>query len=167
MSGGVSVTDLFAKLSDTDQAVSQETDSLATEPDDVENTAQAEPANIEEHSDPAQPSKRIRMDLPEPEVTKPNYFWTWRLLADGYSPSHLRQVRQLDEETIFSHAIVAIENELPAQHNWLLDEEKIQAIESFVGDNPSQRTSELLSKIPKRLKPVSYTHLTLPTICSV
>ena len=153
LSGGVSVTDLFAKLSDTDQAVSQETDSLATEPDDVENTAQAEPANIEEHSDPAQPSKRIRMDLPEPEVTKPNYFWTWRLLADGYSPSHLRQVRQLDEETIFSHAIVAIENELPAQHNWLLDEEKIQAIESFVGDNPSQRTSELLSKIPKRLKP--------------
>ena len=74
-------------------------------------------------------------------------------MADGYTKSHLRQVRQLDEETIFSHAIVAIENELPAQQNWLLDDQKIQTIESFVNDNPNQKTSELLSKIPTQLKP--------------
>ena len=142
-SGGVSVTDMFAKLSDTDQAPAEETaDEIDTQTDDGA-----------EQSNRSLSSKRLRIDLPEPEVTKPNYFWTWRLLADGYSPSHLCQVRQLDEETVFSHAIVAIENKLPAQQEWLLNREKIQAIQSFVNDNPSKRTSELLSKLPRQLKP--------------
>ena len=178
---GVSVTDLFAKLQDpdeisdsdevevesaeplehheeeeVDEAVSEVADPpdpSASQADDFDDHSEPKPADVTEHSNPSISAKRIRVDLPEPDVTKPNYFWTWRLLADGYSTSHLRQVRQLDEATIFSHAIVAIENELPAQENWLLDETKIQAIQSFVSQNPGQRTSELLSRIPKQLKP--------------
>ena len=134
---------MFAKLSDTDQAPAEETADEIDAPTD----------DVAEQPNRSLSSKRLRIDLPEPEVTKPNYFWTWRLLADGYSPSHLCQVRQLDEETVFSHAIVAIENKLPAQQEWLLNREKIQAIQSFVNDNPSKRTSELLSKLPRQLKP--------------
>ena len=182
-SGRVSVTDLFAKLSDTDESSAdqasqdhdfpvenveplehkklnesdpadfQATDNSTAQVDDFEDNAEPESAEPDGRSGQPLSSKRIRLDLPEPTVTKPNYFWTWRLLADGYTKSHLRQVRQLDEETIFSHAIVAIENELPAQQNWLLDDQKIQTIESFVNDNPNQKTSELLSKIPTQLKP--------------
>ena len=169
LSGGLSVHDMFAKFSDVepdsdhedkqeelendDLDDTQATGSLTTEAEDFDDVAEPVLGNTQDRPERSISGKRIRLDLPEPEVTKPNYFWTWRLLADGYTSSHLQQVRQLDEETIFSHAIVAIENELPAQQGWLLDEDKIESLQSFVHNNPCQRPAELLSKIPKHLKP--------------
>jgi len=122
--------DLFTQLTDNDAPT-------------TDNPAEAEAVELEsEH----------RLDLPQPNVTKPNYFWTWRLLADGYTAAHLFQVRQLDEKTVFSHATLAVENKLPTQRRWLLSQEKIRAIESFVAANPGSKITELLGKIPTQLE---------------
>ena len=95
--------------------------------------------------------KRYRVDLPAPQTVQPTFYWTWRLLADGYSIDHLRQVRQIDEETVFDHAIRAIENDYPAELNWLLPEDKICSISRFLTEHPSDRPSSLLSKLPSEL----------------
>ncbi|MDE0937061.1 MAG: helix-turn-helix domain-containing protein, partial [Mariniblastus sp.] len=91
---------------------------------------------------------KFRIDRPEPHSVQPNFFWTWRLLADGYSMDHLRQVRQIDEATIFDHVLRATENDLPVRADWLLSEEKIDALNKLITLNPSDRTSKLISKLP-------------------
>jgi len=91
---------------------------------------------------------KLRIDRPEPHSVQPNFFWTWRLLADGYSMDHLRQVRQIDEETIFNHVLRATENNLPVQVEWLLSDEKIDALSKLISEHPLDRTSKLISKLP-------------------
>jgi ATP-dependent DNA helicase RecQ len=97
--------------------------------------------------------QRVRVDLPDPAAVQPTFYWTWRLLADGYSMDHLRQVRQLDAETIFDHAIRAMENNLPGELHWLLTTEKIQTLERIVAQHPAERKSNLISKLPDGFLP--------------
>ncbi len=92
--------------------------------------------------------KKTRVDLPDPKTIQPTFYWTWRLLADGYSIDHLRQVRQIDIATVFDHLIRARENDLPTELNWLLAEEKIAAISQFVAQYPADRPSNLIAKLP-------------------
>ena len=107
-----------------------------------------------EKSELAQPDlSNLRIDRPEPHSVQPNFFWTWRLLADGYSMDHLRQVRQIDEETIFNHVLRATENNLPVKAEWLLSNEKIASLNEFISQNPSDRTSKLISKLPAHCSP--------------
>jgi hypothetical protein len=65
----------------------------------------------------------------------------------------LRQVRQLDAETIFDHAIRAMENNLPGELHWLLTTEKIQTLERIVAQHPAERKSNLISKLPDGFLP--------------
>ncbi len=95
----------------------------------------------------------LRLDLPDPAQIQPTFYWTWRLLADGYSLDHLRQVRQMDAETIFDHAIRAMESDLPGELHWLLTEEKIRALERLVGQHPKERKSNLISMLPTGFLP--------------
>ena len=98
-------------------------------------------------------ARNIRIDLPAPEIVKPSYYWTWRLLADGYSAEHISQVRQLDRETVFDHAMRAAENDLEVELGWLISESKRETIADFVAANPSERKSNLLSKLPGNVLP--------------
>ena len=128
----------------------QESDDLA-----VENTpaamAEEEPNAGELPSSGSGAPKQIRIDLPEPQQVQPTFYWTWRLLADGYSVAHLRQVRNLDDETIFDHAIRAIEANYETKLEWLLEPKKIDMLQTYVAENPSARRSSLLSGLPRKL----------------
>ena len=106
------------------------------------------PAPASDQSDPT-----IRVDLPDAQSVQPTFYWTWRLLADGYSVVQLQQVRQLDRETIFDHAIRAIENDYPGKLEWLISEDRIEALNLFVQSHPSERKSNLVSKLPAEFLP--------------
>ena len=88
-------------------------------------------------------------DRPESGQQKPSYFWTWRLLADGYGLEHIVQIRQLTEEVIHDHAIQAAENNLPVQQDWLLGSADIGRLEAFASENPEIEQIKLISKLPK------------------
>ena len=92
-----------------------------------------------------------RIDLPESNDIQPSFYWTWRLLTQGYRPHHIQQVRNLDEATIFSHALRAAESNMPMQARWLLEEDRIEALESFVSQQTDQKIPSMLSKLPKHL----------------
>ena len=119
--------------------------------------APSNPTQSERQSEKDLPAQqdlsKLRLDRPEPNSVQPNFFWTWRLLADGYSMDHLRQVRQIDEETIFNHVLRATENNLPVQAEWLLSEEKIDTLSKLVLKHPSARTSKLISELPADFLP--------------
>ena len=89
-----------------------------------------------------------RVDLPNAEDIQPSFYWTWRLLTQGYRPHHIEQVRNLDRSTIFSHALRAAESNMPMQAQWLMDESQIAILASFVAAHPNQRPASMLSNLP-------------------
>ena len=142
-----------------DQEPVNETGDSELEPEDASDSeniskSEFEPASELSNLPPGRISNhRIRLDLPDASAVQPTFYWTWRLLADGYSIDHLQQVRQLDTETIFDHTIRAMENDLPAELGWLLNEHQITALETFVAKHPTKRTSNLISNLPDELLP--------------
>lgn len=97
--------------------------------------------------------KRLRIDLPQEGTVKPTFFWTWRLLADGYSATHLQQVRGIDLETVFEHAILAAQNQLSIEPEWLLSEASIEQLKSLMREVESSELNDLLSELPPSVSP--------------
>ncbi|MCP4097447.1 MAG: hypothetical protein GY748_14510, partial [Planctomycetaceae bacterium] len=147
-SGPATTPDLFESVEPQPEA------SAKKQTHAVESTSSSQSKVPSEKGEQVQPDlSKLRLDRPEPHSVQPNFFWTWRLLADGYSMDHLRQVRQIDEETIFSHVLRATENNLPVQAEWLLSDEKIATLNKLISQHPSDRTSKLISKLPSDCLP--------------
>ena len=96
------------------------------------------------------------VDLPATDELKPSYYWTWRLLREGYRRQHVQQVRNLDTATIFSHAIRAAEEGMEARRGWLLGDEKIAMLQQYISkqsteSDGSDRTPRLLAGLPETI----------------
>ncbi len=61
----------------------------------------------------AVPPSRIRVDLPHPSARQPTWFWTWRLLADGYAWNQIGAVRNLACEEVLDHLAIAAREKKP------------------------------------------------------
>lgn len=95
--------------------------------------------------------RRLRLDMPDENAIKPSFYWTWRLLSDGYSPAHLQQVRGIELGTVFDHAILAALNQLPTELTWLLSNSDIEAIQKLIDEMGTDEFSELLNELPPNL----------------
>ena len=95
--------------------------------------------------------RRLRLDMPDENAIKPSFYWTWRLLSDGYSPAHLQQVRGIELGTVFDHAILAALNQLPTELTWLLSNSDIKAIQKLIDEMGTDEFSELLNELPPNL----------------
>ena len=98
----------------------------------------------------------LRTDLPATDNIKPSYYWTWRLLSEGYRRQHVQQVRSLDTATIFSHAIRAAEEGMESRRQWLLSDEKITMLQHYVSQQSPESdgvdpTPRLLAGLPDNL----------------
>ena len=101
-------------------------------------------------------SPTLRTDLPATDEIKPSYYWTWRLLSEGYRRQHIQQVRNLDTATIFSHALRAAEEGMESRRQWLLSDEKITMLQHYVSQQSQESdggdpTPRLLAGLPKSL----------------
>ncbi len=96
----------------------------------------------------ASPPTFQRNDSPKSPVARPNFFWTWKLLSDGYSLEEVQLVRNVDRGTVLEHAIRAIEDRLPVQPEWVLSETKQTFLNQFVEQHPDQRPAGLLNMLP-------------------
>jgi ATP-dependent DNA helicase RecQ len=98
----------------------------------------------------------VARDLPATDEIKPSYYWTWRLLSEGYRRQHVQQVRSLDTATIFSHAIRAAEEGMESRRGWLLSEEKITMLQQYISQQSSasdsgDQTPRLLAGLPENI----------------
>jgi len=113
---------------------------------------------VDDHSPPtsgdtSDVANSLLSALPATDQVQPSYYWTWRLLKEGYRRQHVQQIRNLDTATIFSHAIRAAEEKMEAKRTWLLTPEKIEMLSQYVGqhtpDAPGDdRVPRLLAGLP-------------------
>jgi ATP-dependent DNA helicase RecQ len=100
--------------------------------------------------------------LPQGEGVRPNYYWTWRVLAAGMTVDDCRHIRNLDADTVLDHALRAVEHGLAVEIGWFLTPEQLAAIEEVVGQEPPERIRPLLARLPKEIR---YEHVQLFLRC--
>jgi hypothetical protein len=87
----------------------------------------------------------------EKRKTKPAFYWTWRLLWDGYSAAQCTEIRQVDPAAVLTHALQAQEQGLPVRLAWFLTADQQQALAERVGDSTPDRLRPLLEQLPPGL----------------
>ncbi len=74
--------------------------------------------------DRGQPPKEMN-----PDVASAPYWWSWRLLSDGYSVADCAAIRRLKSDEILRHAIAAHESGLVLQARWFFGSSELSALE--------------------------------------
>ena len=96
--------------------------------DDLEATATADPVEI--------------------PAVRPAHYWTWRLLAAGFSAAECAEIRGLEREVILDHAMRAVDDGRPVRPESCLPSELISALETLVGPVPPRQIRPLLAQLP-------------------
>ena len=119
----------------------------------------AEPAPADDPSraaDAIQPGEPSASPAPMPAgppeaplAAPPSHYWTWRMLAAGFTPEECAAARSLASEVVLDHALRAADEGHPVEAAWFLAPERIARIERLLGDDPPTRLRPLLEKLPR------------------
>jgi ATP-dependent DNA helicase RecQ len=93
---------------------------------------------------------------------KPNYYWSWRLLYDGFTADECKQIRRLDDQQLVAHLLQAIDQELPVDAAWILQPDHLALLDQVVGDQTPARLRPLLQQLPPEIR---HEHLQLYLYC--
>jgi len=96
---------------------------------------------------PAVVSRQIAEQAPAP-LSRPSYYWTWRLLSQGFPAEECQAIRGITREALLDHVYQAAENGLEVRLDWCLSAETIATLENSVGDNPPKQIRPLLAQLP-------------------
>ena len=83
------------------------------------------------------------------EMTQPSHYWTWRLLAAGFTPEECATIRSLSAEVVLDHALRAADAGLAIDPLWFLAPELIARIERVIGPGSPTRIRPLLERLPR------------------
>jgi len=132
-------------------AVSSSAANTAAISDDAVNDAfneaveRAEPvAEVEEVANAERPQVN-----PTRGSAHPSHYWTWRLLASGFTPAECAEIRSLGEEVVLDHALRAADEGCAIDARWFLSAEQIARIERVLGTAVPGRIRPLLEKLPR------------------
>ena len=106
------------------------------------------PAAFDDATPPTDTSTIERHDSAASSTVRPGFYWTWKLLSDGYSVDEVAQVRNMDQQTVLEHTLRAAEDRLVVEPSWVLSPTKQTFLKQFVDQHPAQRPAGLLSKLP-------------------
>jgi ATP-dependent DNA helicase RecQ len=98
---------------------------------------------------PATDEPSYRVD--SADAVKPSYYWTWKLVGDGYGIEEVQQIRQIDVETLQQHLLQAAENRFESAPHWLLSDAQISRLTQYVGENEGLAKAALISRLPAEL----------------
>jgi uncharacterized protein YpbB len=102
-----------------------------------------------EQSAPAPPSVKSDRTLHSAinHVSSPHY-WTWRVLAAGFSAEECQKIRGLDSDTLCDHVLRAGREGQQIEAEWLLTATQVADIETAVGDASPGRLQAMLANLP-------------------
>ena len=72
----------------------------------------------------------------------PDYYWTWRLFADGYGLDEVLRIRNLNLESVLAHALSSVQAGLEFKANWVR-EPCDQAFATASSMNPTSEALEV------------------------
>jgi ATP-dependent DNA helicase RecQ len=81
-------------------------------------------------------------------LNRPSYYWTWRLLSQGFSAEECLAIRGITREALLDHVLQAAEDRLEFRAAWCLSAETIAALEAVIGDNRPKQIRPLLGQLP-------------------
>jgi ATP-dependent DNA helicase RecQ len=84
--------------------------------------------------------------------TSSPHYWTWRVFAAGFTADECRQIRKLDDDTIFDHVLRAAREGHPVEAAWVLSPEQRSRLELAIGDGSPSRVQAILAKLPAGIK---------------
>ncbi|MCH2181325.1 MAG: RecQ family ATP-dependent DNA helicase [Mariniblastus sp.] len=108
-------------------------------------------ASANEQEQEAPTESPISLPLQEPgadQPVQPSYYWTWKLLSDGYSAAEVVQVRHLDSTTLYDHLIRAAESGLQTEPEWMITPAEIETLENLVEAHEGASISRLIELTP-------------------
>jgi ATP-dependent DNA helicase RecQ len=79
---------------------------------------------------------------------KPDFYWTWRLLHEGYAANECEAIRRVSRSQILDHVAQAAETELPVRLEWLLSPDQINTLAEIVGDASPDRLRKVRDQLP-------------------
>jgi ATP-dependent DNA helicase RecQ len=108
---------------------------IELDPFDAPNDALGEPASFE---DEPLPSSRQVLHPPESaQHAHPPHYWTWRVLASGFSAEECRQIRGLTAAELTSHLLDAATSGQPVEPRWVFTREQLAALDRLANtDSP-------------------------------
>ncbi len=96
------------------------------------------------------PSQKIRVE-PAGRKIKPSFYWTWKLLQDGYTPDELQQVRQINYATVVDHATRAVEQGYQLHPEHVLSSAKLSNLKKTIDARQGVELKELLAELPPEI----------------
>ncbi len=138
-----------ANIAEPQEPVVSERD-LFSMADDL-NAVESKMAEIEDDAEPeisAPPMAGNDAEFVDAESDQihPSYYWTWRLISDGYSISQIEQIREMSRETVLGHVLLAIERDRPVRIEKVLSPRVIQRLEPIFESDPGLTVSQLHQK---------------------
>jgi len=98
---------------------------------------------------PAAPPASRTPPLPATSsVVQPSHYWTWRVLAAGFSIVECMAIRGQSREVVLDHVLRAVESGWPVQAHWCLPPELLRALDRLVGADPPEQIRPLLPHLP-------------------
>ena len=92
--------------------------------------------------------------LPEPArrleqaAVQPSFYWTWRLLWDGFDVEQCKRIRRLDDLQVLAHLLQAEDHGLASRVEWVLQPGQLKRLAQVVGDRTPRRLRPLLEQLP-------------------
>ena len=78
----------------------------------------------------------------------PAHYWTWCLLAKGFSVAECAAIRGLDREHILKDLLHSLGEGRPVDPRWCLSERLLAALESATRESPTSDVDRLLRRLP-------------------
>ena len=73
------------------------------------------------------------------DVLRPSYYWTWRLLHDGYSFSDCASIRGSSSKELLDDLTRGHEDGLLVESRWFLDKDQMKWLTDHISSNPDVR----------------------------
>jgi superfamily II DNA helicase RecQ len=129
-------------------APTSESDSIgSTDPFDAVNAELDEPLEVADEPPPA-PRQVVHPSQASEHVHPPHY-WTWRVLASGFSADECRQIRQLTAEELREHLLSAAQDGQPVDPRWLLTGAQIKALDNLLRGGSSRDEPDRWRNLPQ------------------
>jgi uncharacterized protein YpbB len=90
---------------------------------------------------------------PPADNSKPAYYWTWKLLADGYDLAQCRAIRGLDRDTVFQHLSQAAEAGFQVRLEWVLSSEQQSVLDKIASRSSPGKLRALADDLPPGIEP--------------
>jgi len=84
----------------------------------------------------------------EQAETCPAYYWTWQLLADGYTPIECAQIRGLSLGGILDHLMLAVDAGREVDLSWVLTKEQQERLSRIAPSGSDRVLRELTAELP-------------------